>query len=123
VNEDDEFALLMQGETTYASPAVTAAAMTTTTTVMTQNDLENGVFERTMEGTEDETDASPKETSGEENNENCNTENVDKTGESPRKRRKLSPIIYNRSHSPSPIRLKSNALILPTLTTKRIYQN
>lgn len=122
VNEDDELALLTtQGETAYATAvaAAAAAAMTTatTTTALMQNELENGAFERTMEGTEDDTDSSPKETSGEENNENCNTENVDKTDESPRKRRKLSPIIYNRSHSPSPTRLKSNA-VLSTLATK-----
>lgn len=60
---------------------------------------------------------SPKETS-DENNENCNTENVDKTDEAPRKRRKLSPIIYNRSHTPSPTRSKSNTLLSSTLPTK-----
>ncbi|EZA58340.1 Zinc finger CCCH domain-containing protein [Ooceraea biroi] len=112
VNEEDELALLpTQSEMGYA----TVAAMTTTTT--SQSDLEN-TFGTTTEGTEDDTDASPKETSGEENNENCNTENLDKTDEAPRKRRKLSPIIYNRSHSPSPTRLKSNASILPTPVTK-----
>lgn len=89
---------------------------------MPQDDLENGAFGTTIEGLEEDTDDSPKETSGEENNENCNTENVDKTDEVPRKRRKLSPIIYNRSHSPSPARLKSNALILPALATKRMHQ-
>lgn len=126
MNEDDELALLTtQGETAYATAvaAAAAAAMTTatTTTALMQNELENGAFERTMEGTEDDTDSSPKETSGEENNENCNTENVDKTDESPRKRRKLSPIIYNRSHSPSPTRLKSNA-VLSTLATKGMHR-
>ncbi|XP_011153047.1 zinc finger CCCH domain-containing protein 14 isoform X1 [Harpegnathos saltator] len=100
VNEDDELALLTTHNETYA-PA--------------QSELESGAF-RITDGTEDETDnGSPKEVS-EENNENCNTENVDKTDEVPRKRRKLSPIVYNRSHSPSPTRLKSTTL--STLSAK-----
>ncbi|XP_011866008.1 PREDICTED: zinc finger CCCH domain-containing protein 14 [Vollenhovia emeryi] len=105
VNEDDELALL----TTHNE--ATAAAATA------QDDLEISIF-RISDEAEDNADASPKETSGEENNENCNTENMDKTDEMPRKRRKLSPIVYNRSHSPSPTRLKSNAALVPTLAAK-----
>lgn len=88
---------------------------------MTQEDeLENDAFRIT--NVEDEMCASPKEAI-EENNENCNMENVDKIDEGlSRKRRKLSPIIYNRSHSPSPAQLKPNAL-LSTPTTKRMYKN
>jgi len=108
VNEDDELALL----TTHNE----------TTAAMAQDELEISKF-RITDGTEDNVDASPKEASGEENNENCNTENVDKTDEMPRKRRKLSPIVYNRSHSPSPTQLKSNASLVPTLTAKRMHQN
>ena len=55
----------------------------------------------------------------EENNENCNTENVEKTDEIPKKRRRLSPIVYNRSHSPSPTDLKSSTLLTTPLLTKR----
>lgn len=106
VNEDDELALLTTHETYTAA----------------QSELESGAF-RIMDGTEDDVDDdSPKEAS-EENNENCNTENVDKMDEVPRKRRKLSPIVYNRSHSPSPTRLKSSASLLPTLPTKCMYQD
>ncbi|XP_012232334.1 zinc finger CCCH domain-containing protein 14 [Linepithema humile] len=101
VNEDDELALLTTHNETYAA----------------QNELETDAFRMKADRMEDDVEASPKETSGEENNENCNTENVDKTDEVPRKRRKLSPIVYNRSHSPSPVRLKSSA-VLPTLTIK-----
>jgi len=109
VNEDDELALL----TTHNE---------TTTAAMAQNELEISKF-RITDGTEDNVDVSPKEASGEENNENCNTENVDKTDEMPRRRRKLSPIVYNRSHSPSPTQLKSNASLVPTLAAKRMHQN
>lgn len=112
VNEDDEFALLTTHNETYA--AMTSAPSSTPV------DSEADAFRITTDRTEnDMEDVSPKETSGEENNENCNTENMDKTDEAPRKRRKLSPIIYNRSHSPSPTRLKSTAL-LPTLVAKRM---
>lgn len=105
MNEDDELVLSTHNE--MYEP--------------TQGELESGVF-RIMDGTEDDADDdSPKEVS-EENNENCNTENVDKTEEMPRKRRKLSPIVYNRSHSPSPTRLKSStSLNPPTLSTKCMY--
>ncbi|EFN68126.1 Zinc finger CCCH domain-containing protein 14 [Camponotus floridanus] len=113
VNEDDEFALLTTHSETYAATTTTSAPSSTPV------DLEAGAFRITTDGTEDDTeDISPKEASGEENNENCNTENMDKTDEAPRKRRKLSPIIYNRSHSPSPTRLKSTASLLPTLVPK-----
>ncbi|XP_014473742.1 PREDICTED: zinc finger CCCH domain-containing protein 14 isoform X2 [Dinoponera quadriceps] len=96
VNEDDELALLTTHNETYTTPA--------------QSELESGTFRITDGITEDDADdGSPKEAS-EENNENCNTENVDKTDEVPRKRRKLSPIVYNRSHSPSPTRLKTSTL-------------
>ncbi|XP_018401746.1 PREDICTED: zinc finger CCCH domain-containing protein 14 [Cyphomyrmex costatus] len=110
VNEDDELSLLTHNE---------ATTMTATTTMagMAQNELEINKF-RITGATEDNVHASPQEASGEENNENCNTENVDKIDEMPRKRRKLSPIIYNRSHSPSPIQLKSNASLASTLATK-----
>lgn len=97
MNEDDELALLTTQNETYA----------------VQNELEANAFRIKADRMEDDVEASPKEASGEENNENCNTENVDKTDEVPRKRRKLSPIVYNRSHSPSPVRLKSNT-VLPT---------
>ncbi|XP_077270633.1 nuclear polyadenosine RNA-binding 2 [Temnothorax americanus] len=111
VNEDDELALL-----TTHSEATTA---TTATSAIAQNDLEISTFRITEDNeAENNADASPKEASGEENNENCNTENVDKTDEMPRKRRKLSPIVYNRSHSSSPARLKSNASLPPTLAAK-----
>lgn len=108
MNEDDELALL----TTHNEA----------TTAMVQDELEMSTF-RITDGTEDDVDASPKEASGEENNENCNTENVDKTDEVPRRRRKLSPIVYNRSHSPSPTQLKSNASLVSTLAAKRKHQN
>lgn len=118
MNEDDELALL-----TTHNEATTATATTAAMSTVTQDELEiNNTFRITDEA-EDNEEASPKEASGEENNENCNTENVEKTDEVPRKRRKLSPIIYNRSHSPSPTRLKSNASLVPTLAVKRMYQN
>ncbi|XP_012531632.2 LOW QUALITY PROTEIN: zinc finger CCCH domain-containing protein 14 [Monomorium pharaonis] len=107
VNEDDELALL-----TTHNDSTTAEEMATT---MAQDKLEMSTF-RITDGTEDHMNASPKEASGEENNENCNTENVDKTDEVPRRRRKLSPIVYNRS--PSPTQLKSNASLVPTLAAK-----
>lgn len=116
MNEDDELALL-----TTHNEAMTATTATTEMSGMAQDELEISTFRITDEA-EDNVDSSPKETSGEENNENCNTENVDKTDEVPRKRRKLSPIIYNRSHSPSPTRQKSNASLVPTLTAKRMHQ-
>ncbi|KYQ48606.1 Zinc finger CCCH domain-containing protein 14, partial [Trachymyrmex zeteki] len=106
VNEDDELALL----TTHNEATTT---MATTTMAAMADELEINKF-RIMDSAEDSEHASPKEASGEENNENCNTENVDKIDEMPRRRRKLSPIIYNRSHSPSPIQLKSNASTLAT---------
>lgn len=106
MNEDDELALLTTHNETY--------------TTQNSSGLENEVF-RITDDTEDDMETnSPKEVS-EENNENCNTENVEKTDEVPRKRRKLSPIIYNRSHSPSPTQPKSTTLLLPTLTTKRMH--
>lgn len=113
VNEDDELALLTTHSETYA--ATTTSALTSAS-ASTTIDLEAGAFRITEDDVED---VSPKETSGEENNENCNTENMDKTDEiTPRRRRKLSPIIYTRSHSPSPTRLKSTASLLPTLVAK-----
>lgn len=117
MNEDDELALL----TTHNEATTTAE--TTTTTAMAQDELEMSTFRITTDGVEDSADTSPKEASGEENNENCNTENVDKTDEVPRRRRKLSPIIYNRSHSPSSVQVKSNASLAPTLAAKRMHQN
>lgn len=104
MNEDDELALLTTHNEMYVA----------------QNELETNAF-RMKNGAEDDVEASPKEVSGEENNENCNTENVDKTDEVPRKRRKLSPIVYNRSHSPSPVRLKSSAVVPQTVTTKCMH--
>ncbi|XP_076222060.1 nuclear polyadenosine RNA-binding 2 isoform X2 [Nomia melanderi] len=95
VNEDDELVLL-----------------TTQNDVYTQNESETSVFQVTE--VDGEMDANGKERA-EENNENCNTENVEKTEEVPRKRRKLSPIVYNRSHSPSPADLKSSTLTNPLL--------
>lgn len=101
VNEDDELVLL-----------------TTQNDVYTQNESETSVFQVTE--VEGEEDASGKERA-EENNENCNTENVEKiTEEVPRKRRKLSPIVYNRSHSSSPADLKSSTLpTTPTLNKRK----
>lgn len=111
MNEDDELALL-----------TTHNEATATTTAMAQDELEMSTFRITTDEVEDKVNASSKETSAEENNENCNTENVDKTDEVPRRRRKLSPIVYNRSHSPSPARIKSKSLA-PTLAAKRMHQN
>lgn len=116
MNEDDELALL----TTHNESMTTA-----TSTMSVQDEMEMNTFRITDEMEANAEDASPKETSGEENNENCNTENVDKTDEMPRKRRKLSPIVYNRSHSPSPTRLKSTASLVPNAPSavKRMHQN
>ncbi|XP_076172664.1 nuclear polyadenosine RNA-binding 2 isoform X2 [Ptiloglossa arizonensis] len=101
VNEDDELVLL-----------------TTQNDVYTQNESETSVFQVTE--VEGEEDASGKERA-EENNENCNTENVEKiTEEVPRKRRKLSPIVYNRSHSSSPADLKSSTLPTTPTLNKRL---
>ncbi|XP_011708232.1 PREDICTED: zinc finger CCCH domain-containing protein 14 [Wasmannia auropunctata] len=110
VNEDDELALL----TTHNE----ATAAATATTTEAQDELEIRKFRIAGDAEDSAEDASPKEASGEENNENCNTENVDKIDETPRRRRKLSPIVYNRSHSPSPTQLKSNASLAPTLAAK-----
>lgn len=116
MNEEDELALL-----TTHNEATMMATATTVMSMMAQDDLDISTFRITDEA-EDNVDASPKEASGEENNENCNTENVDKTDDVPRKRRKLSPIVYNRSHSPSPARQKSSASLMPTLAAKRMHQ-
>ncbi|XP_050456640.1 zinc finger CCCH domain-containing protein 14 [Cataglyphis hispanica] len=118
VNEDDELALLTTNSETY-----TATTTTTSAQASTPIELEASAFRITTDGTEDDTEdvsllLSSKEASGQENNENCNTENMDKADEAPRKRRKLSPIVYNRSHSPSPTRLKSTASLLPTVVAK-----
>lgn len=115
MNEDDELALL----TTHNE--ATAATAATTAMAMAQDELESKF--RITDEAEGNVDTSSKETSGEENNENCNTENVDKTDEMPRRRRKLSPIVYNRSHSPSPTQLKSNASQVQTVAAKRMHQN
>lgn len=125
MNEDDELALLtIHGNETYAMTTTTTTSETTPAsipTTLTPIELETGTFRITTDETEDDAeDVSPKEASGEENNENCNTENMDKIDEAPGRRRKLSPIIYNRSQSPSPTRLKSTSSLLPTLVTKRM---
>lgn len=99
MNEDDELAL-----------------STIQNDIYTQNDSETSVFQVTE--IETEGDRSVKERT-EENNENCNTENVEKIEEIPKKRRKLSPIIYNRSRLPSPTDLKSNTLLTNPLLAKR----
>lgn len=99
MNEDDELALSTIQNDIYA-----------------QNESETSVFH--VSEMETDGDLSVKEKS-EENNENCNTENVENTEEIPKKRRKLSPIIYNRSHSPSPTDLKSSTLLTNPLLTKR----
>lgn len=112
MNEDDELALLG----THSE-----AAATTTMGTMAQDELEMNKF-RITDRAEDNVDDSPKEASGEENNENRNTENMDQADEIPRRRRKLSPIVYNRSHSPSPTQPKSNASLAPTLVAKRMHQ-
>lgn len=81
-----------------------------------QNESETSVFQVTE--VESEGDTSGKERA-EENNENCNTENVEKTEELPSKRRKLSPIVYNRSHSPSPADSKSSPVVTNLVVSKR----
>ncbi|XP_076395503.1 nuclear polyadenosine RNA-binding 2 isoform X3 [Megachile rotundata] len=98
VNEDDELAL-----------------STIQNDIYVQNESETSVFQIT----EAEEEGDVKERT-DESNENCNTENVEKTEEPPRRRRKLSPIIYNRSHSPSPAELKTNTLITNSVLTKRL---
>ncbi|XP_048264666.1 zinc finger CCCH domain-containing protein 14 isoform X1 [Bombus terrestris] len=100
VNEDDELALSTIQNDMY-----------------TQNESETSVFQVTE--IETEGDVSVKERT-EENNENCNTENVEKIEEIPKKRRKLSPIIYNRSRLPSPTDLKSSTLLTNPLLAKRL---
>ncbi|CAD1477683.1 unnamed protein product [Heterotrigona itama] len=100
VNEEDELALSTIQNDVYA-----------------QNESEASVFQVTEMETEG--DISVKDRT-EENNENCNTENVEKTDEIPKKRRRLSPIVYNRSHSPSPTDLKSSTLLTTPLLTKRL---
>lgn len=99
MNEDDELALSTIQNDMY-----------------TQNESETSVFQVTE--IETEGDVSVKERT-EENNENCNTENVEKIEEIPKKRRKLSPIIYNRSRLPSPTDLKSSTLLTNPLLAKR----
>ncbi|XP_029041496.2 zinc finger CCCH domain-containing protein 14 isoform X1 [Osmia bicornis bicornis] len=98
VNEDDELALSTIQNDMYV-----------------QNESETSVFQIT----EAEEEGDLKERT-DENNENCNTENVEKIEEAPRRRRKLSPIVYNRSHSPSPVDLKSNTLVTSSVLTKRL---
>ncbi|XP_078051864.1 nuclear polyadenosine RNA-binding 2 [Augochlora pura] len=100
VNEDDELVLL-----------------TTQNDVYTQNESETSVFQVTE--VDGDMDANGKERA-EENNENCNTENVEKTEEVPRKRRKLSPIVYNRSHSPSPADIKTSTVLTNPLLAKHL---
>lgn len=99
MNEDDELAL-----------------STIQNDIYIQNESETSVFQATE--IETEGDISVKERT-EENNENCNTENVEKIEEIPKKRRKLSPIIYNRSRLPSPTDLKSSTLLTNPLLAKR----
>lgn len=100
VTEDDELAL-----------------STIQSDVYIQNESESLLFQELE--TENEGSTSIKERT-EENNENCNTENVEKAEEVPKKRRKLSPIVYNRSHSPSPADLKTSTLVANPLITKRL---
>ncbi|XP_033339233.2 uncharacterized protein LOC143262234 [Megalopta genalis] len=100
VNEDDELVLLTTQNDVYA-----------------QNESETSVFQVTE--VDGEMDANGKERA-EENNENCNTENVEKTEEVPRKRRKLSPIVYNRSHSPSPADIKTSTVLTNPLLAKHL---
>lgn len=98
VNEDDELALSTIQNDMYV-----------------QNESETSVFQIT----EAEEEGEDLKERTDENNENCNTENVEKIEEPPRRRRKLSPIVYNRSHSPSPVDLKSNTLVTSSVLTKR----
>ncbi|XP_020287077.1 zinc finger CCCH domain-containing protein 14 [Pseudomyrmex gracilis] len=101
VNEDELALLTTQSETYVAA---------------TQSQIDSNALRITTDTTQDDVMITcPKETNGEENNENCNTENMDKTDEAPRRRRKLSPIVYNRSHSPSPAPLKPDTVSLVTL--------
>ncbi|XP_047366417.1 zinc finger CCCH domain-containing protein 14 [Vespa velutina] len=103
VNEDDEMALLtVQNET------------------LGQSDSESNVLRITE--VDDDGDSIIKDIN-EENNENCNTENVDAVESIPTKRRKLSPIIYNRSHSPSSIEVKSTTVYGSVTTTKHKRPN
>lgn len=103
VNEDDEMALLtVQNDT------------------LGQSDSESNVLRITE--VDDDGDSIIKDIN-EENNENCNTENVDAVESIPTKRRKLSPIVYNRSHSPSPVEVKSTMIYGSVTTTKRTYNS
>lgn len=99
MNEDDELAL-----------------STIQNDIYIQNESETSVFQATE--IETEGDISVKERT-EENNENCNTENVEKIEEIPKKRRKLSPIIYNRSRLSSPTDLKSSTLLTNPLAKRK----
>lgn len=100
VNEEDELALLTTQNSSYGQKD-------NLQTVFRITDTENDMGTNTKERTE-------------ENNENCNTENVEKTEEIPSKRRKLSPIVYNRSHSPSPVDLKESTVLPNPASTKRL---
>nr|KAF7400159.1 hypothetical protein H0235_015896 [Vespula pensylvanica] len=103
VNEDDEMALLtVQNDT------------------LGQSDSESNVLRITE--VDDDGDSIIKDIN-EENNENCNTENVDAVESIPTKRRKLSPIVYNRSHSPSPVEVKSTMIYGSVTTTKHKRPN
>lgn len=81
-----------------------------------QNDSETSIYQ--ISELEIDCDISMKERD-DENNENCNTENVEKIEEMPKKRRKLSPIVYNRSHSPSLASLKHSTLSTSPPLSKR----
>lgn len=58
-------------------------------------------------------------TQTEDNIENLNIDNIEIDEDIPRKKRKLSPIVYNRSTSSSPLHTKQ--IITPTVSVKRGY--
>lgn len=95
------------------------ALLTVQNDTLGQSDTESNALRITE--VEDDGDSITKDMN-EENNENCNTENVDAVESIPTKRRKLSPIVYNRSHSPSPVEVKSTTVYGSVTTTKRTYK-
>lgn len=92
------------------------ALLTVQNNTLGQNEQESNVLRITE--VEEDGDSIMKDIN-EENNENCNIENVDTVENMPTKRRKLSPIVYNRSHSPSPVELKSKTVYSGATAAKR----
>ncbi|XP_015587837.1 zinc finger CCCH domain-containing protein 14 [Cephus cinctus] len=83
-------------------------------TIQTDMYVQSESCSNTLPLTDIEEDLDISEDKGtEENNENCNIENVEGTEDVPRKRRKLSPIVFNRSRSPSPAKTKPATVAVP----------